>query len=113
MVDISKHPILKQCCDVTWAIEECGASEKLTEAVIKSGALLESIDNLLKRNNLYTDSPKPTLPKLEKVINVFGLILPSDIDGNTASIESNQHQINNLIDNVKYCLDEINKLKEK
>lgn len=47
MVDISKHPLLKQCSEVCLAIEECGCSEKLTKAVIKCGELLDAIDETL------------------------------------------------------------------
>lgn len=50
MTDISKHPLLKQCYEVIQAIEECGASEKLTEAVTKAGKLLEAIDLHLAEN---------------------------------------------------------------
>lgn len=44
MTDISKHPLLKQCYEVCIAIEECGASEKLTDASSLAGDLLTSID---------------------------------------------------------------------
>jgi hypothetical protein len=48
-MDISRHPILKEAYDLCEAIEDCGASEKLTEASIKAGKLMESIDKLLDK----------------------------------------------------------------
>lgn len=44
---LDKHPILVEAYNVVMAIEECGASEKLTHAVIKASELAESIDKLL------------------------------------------------------------------
>ena len=44
---LDKHPILKQAYDVMQAIEECGASEKLTHAVTLAGKLMEDIDVLV------------------------------------------------------------------
>jgi len=46
-MNLSKHEILKESYDVVQAIEECGASEKLTTAVVKASDLGESIDKLL------------------------------------------------------------------
>jgi hypothetical protein len=44
MVDILKHPLITQAYEVCHAIEECGASEKLTAAVVKASALMYAID---------------------------------------------------------------------
>ena len=52
MVDIAKHPILKQCYEVLDAIEDCGASEKLTEASIKASDLLSSLDALITNKSI-------------------------------------------------------------
>ena len=46
-VDILRHPILQEATNVCHAIEKCGASDLLTEAVIKASALVNSIDDLL------------------------------------------------------------------
>lgn len=46
-VDILRHPILEEATNVCHAIEKCGATELLTEAVIKASALVNSIDELL------------------------------------------------------------------
>lgn len=45
--DLSKHPLLQQCHEVSMAIEACGASEALTNAVVKSTALLHAINDQL------------------------------------------------------------------
>ena len=47
MTNLSRHPILEQCHGVCEAIEECGASEELTEASMKACALLATIDYLV------------------------------------------------------------------
>jgi hypothetical protein len=54
MMNLSKHPILKQGYDVIQAIEECGTSEKLTHAVTLAGKLLDEIDNLVDRLMVYS-----------------------------------------------------------
>lgn len=48
MVNISKHPILKECYELCGLIEDCGASEELTKAVVACGDLMENIDIHLK-----------------------------------------------------------------
>lgn len=52
---LDKHPILMEAHNVVMAIEECGASEKLTSAVIKASALAESIDKLIDFYNSNAD----------------------------------------------------------
>lgn len=47
MVYLSRHPILWQSYNLTMAIEECGASVALTNAVTKSGDLMHSVDKLV------------------------------------------------------------------
>jgi uncharacterized small protein (DUF1192 family) len=44
---LDKHPILMQGYNVVQAIEECGASEKLTRAVIMAGELNNEIEKLV------------------------------------------------------------------
>ena len=44
---LDKHPILLQGYNVIQAIEECGASEKLTHAVILAGAFLDEVDKMV------------------------------------------------------------------
>ena len=44
MSDISKHQLIKRAYEVCVAIEECGASEKLTDAAVKASALEADID---------------------------------------------------------------------
>lgn len=47
MADIERHPIIKQAVEVCYAIEKCGASPELTDAVTLASALVQSIDKLL------------------------------------------------------------------
>lgn len=47
MTDISKHPLLQQAYDVIQAIEVCGASVYLTDAVTKASALLAALDKFV------------------------------------------------------------------
>jgi hypothetical protein len=47
MVNLSRHPLLRQCYDVMQQIESCGASPELTKAVTMAGELLDGIDAAL------------------------------------------------------------------
>lgn len=47
MTDISRHPLLQQAIEVCWAIEKCGASVELTNAVTKASALLAALDKFI------------------------------------------------------------------
>lgn len=73
MVDISKHPLLKQCCDLCQAIEECGASEKLTKAVIMCSELMENLDK-----ELVLDKPKLKEGQILELVD--GQTIRYDID---------------------------------
>jgi hypothetical protein len=44
---LDKHPILMQGYEVIQSIEDCGASEKLTHAVILAGELMVEVDKLV------------------------------------------------------------------
>lgn len=46
-IDISKHPLIKQAYEVCQAIEKCGASPELTDAVTKACALMQGIANAM------------------------------------------------------------------
>lgn len=52
-MDIGKHPLLKQCYELCLAIERCGASLELTEAVTKASALMIEIENLTDKLASY------------------------------------------------------------
>lgn len=43
-MDISKHRLLKQCYDLCLAIEECGASQEVTDALTMAGHLMTGIN---------------------------------------------------------------------
>ena len=47
LCDISKHQLLKQAYDVCIAIEACGASPQLTDAVVKASALMRGLNDHL------------------------------------------------------------------
>lgn len=47
MTQIDRHPLIKQAYDVCIAIEECGASVELTNAVTKASALLMALDKFI------------------------------------------------------------------
>ncbi len=49
-MNIDKHPILRQGYDVIQAIEECGASTQLTNAVIKASNFLDAVEELVDEN---------------------------------------------------------------
>jgi hypothetical protein len=52
MANISRHAILKQAVEVCYAIEKCGASPELTDAVTLASALVKSIDELLDKHGI-------------------------------------------------------------
>lgn len=89
-MNLSKHPLLKQCYDVMQAIEMCGASPALTAAVIKAGELLESIDKQLHPEN-YKPITTPSMSDqtIEQELQAKGKtaprITPADIEANIAS----------------------------
>lgn len=47
MTQIDRHPLLEQAYEVCLAIEECGASVELTNAVTKASALLAALDKFI------------------------------------------------------------------
>ena len=58
-MDISKHPLLKQCYELGLAIEKCGASEELTEASVKAGEVAQGVKKLVNErgnNNVLSVS---------------------------------------------------------
>lgn len=48
MTQIDRHPLIEQAANVCWAIEECGASPQLTNAVTKASDLLRALDGYIK-----------------------------------------------------------------
>lgn len=46
-IDISKHKLIKQAYEVCQAIEKCGASPGLTDAVAKASTLMQDIANAM------------------------------------------------------------------
>jgi hypothetical protein len=54
IMNLYKHPILRQGYNVMQAIEECGASEKLTKAVIMAGKLMDEVEKLVDAGRVLT-----------------------------------------------------------
>lgn len=52
MADLQRHPILRAIYDVMRAIERCGASPELTEAVVLAGRLSEQAATILDELDL-------------------------------------------------------------
>jgi hypothetical protein len=52
MTDISKHPLLRQCYEVMGAIEKCGFSAELSEAVTRAGALMRALEAELDKRSI-------------------------------------------------------------
>jgi len=77
MTDISSHPLLQQAYDLCQAIEECGASVQLTQAVGRASELLRSIDDHLR-----------ALPKPAKIEAIQGEALSFMLDPLEQAIES-------------------------
>lgn len=48
-MDISKHPVLRQIYELCLAIEECGASPELTNAVTKCSAVMLEVERLVDK----------------------------------------------------------------
>jgi len=70
MTQLYRHPLLMQCHKLSQMIEECGASEELTRAVVAAGDLLESIDKHLDTTkNVITDEYLETIH--EKIENLY------------------------------------------
>lgn len=79
MANLSKHPLLMQAYDVIQAIEECGASTKLTDAVTKAGALLDAIDKALAGGVLSLEQePKYDVSYGKLVNRATGIAIPGD-----------------------------------
>jgi hypothetical protein len=58
MTDISSHPLLQQAYDVCQAIEKCGASKQLTDAVCLASDLMRAIDAHLQAARRSLAAPK-------------------------------------------------------
>ena len=62
MPDLSKHPILHQISEVIHAIEICGASPALTNAVCKASALYEPAFALVDAKSATLDAVAAVVP---------------------------------------------------
>ena len=55
MTNLAKHPLLMDCYNVCQAIEACGASPELTNAVSKASDLMRGIEALVDRHRTPPD----------------------------------------------------------
>lgn len=77
MVDISKHPLYKQIYELCQAIEVCGASPQLTNAVSLASDLYKSVDALLDAETSFKASGVTVLSDGSAVFTA-SLPLPKD-----------------------------------
>jgi hypothetical protein len=75
MVQLNKDPILWQTYELIGAIEKCGASTLLTEAVVKAGDLMIALEKLVDEKKALESTMPPmvyrpvtgrTIPDLTK-----------------------------------------------
>ncbi|WP_060538576.1 crAss001_48 related protein [Pseudomonas sp. NBRC 111125] len=59
MTNITRHPLIQQAYDVCQAIEACGASVELTNAVTKASNLMRAIDDFIPVLPAGTESLPP------------------------------------------------------
>lgn len=91
MTDISKHPLLKQAYDVCLAIEACGASIELTNAVTKASTLLQDLGKFI--DTVPVPLLAPALlseTKINQAVSVAHAVanLASDLDGFSSSAQA-------------------------
>lgn len=70
MTDISKHPLLKQAYDVCLAIEACGASVELTNAVIKASQLLQDLGKFIDAQAPDAPAVIPATAGAEVIVHI-------------------------------------------
>ena len=108
MPDLSKHPILRQISELVQAIEACGASPALTDAVCKAYALYEPAEALV-------DAQTATLEALEVVVPAGTPLLVIDDAGIEQRVRAagadvaprvTPEQIDALMARVVYTYDE-------
>lgn len=79
MADISKHPLLQQAYDVIQAIEVCGASRELTDAVTKAGDLLQALDKFMSGGVLSIEQEPKYDVRFGRLVNrASGIPIPHD-----------------------------------
>lgn len=69
MVDINKHPLIRQAYDLCHAIEACGCSSEITTAAIQASALMSAIEKYIDRINAYdtTDGHSDSNQRHQKI----------------------------------------------
>lgn len=92
VTNITRHPLLQQAYDVCQAIEQCGASVPLTNAVTKASSLLADLDKFIPH-------PQEAIPvndqAIEQEIQAKGLTAPrvsfAELQANIAHTEIVKH----------------------
>jgi len=73
-MNIDKHPLLKECHDLSVAIEACGASPELTNAVDKTGKLMANIniliDQIYEAKSALESSERPFFEGMSALNNI-------------------------------------------
>lgn len=77
MVDIAKHPLLRECYEVCLAIEQCEASDELTDASGRASDLLDSIDKTLTKpkNSVVITEQLDDLPEWVEKLMAEGCLI--------------------------------------
>lgn len=92
MPDISKHPVLRQISELIRAIEVCGASPELTQAVCLAAALYAPVEALVDSKTAVIGHFEPAADgAIEAQIKAIGAdtaprVTPAQIDGLMARV---------------------------
>ena len=108
MPDLSKHPILRQISDLIQAIEVCGASPALTDAVIKACALYEPAEALVDAKIATLEAREVVVPAGTplQVIDDAGIEQQVRAAGSDVAPRVTPEQIDALMARVVYTYDE-------
>lgn len=79
-MDISENPLLQRCYELCRAIEACGASPELTDAVAKASDLMRDVKALLEENARLRSNLRITHGALRQASSCLRELLPNDYD---------------------------------
>ena len=108
MPDLSKHPILRQISELVQAIEACGASPALTDAVCKAYALYEPAEALVDAQTATLEALEVVVPAGTplQVIDDAGIEQQVRAAGSDVAPRVTPEQIDALMARVVYTYDE-------
>jgi hypothetical protein len=79
MWNLSQHPLLQQAYDVCQAIEKCGASPELTDAVTKASDLLHALGRFMEGGVLSVEQEPKYDVRFGRLVNrATGVPIPHD-----------------------------------